>query len=171
MRFSKRLLIVFVALASTGIGLVSPSQAVDSPVAAIVVPCNSATASTSITTAPSGIYRAVVVGACNWAGQRAWGISPPLPCTSPAPCVTVGVTNIAGDTCGTTTGLVRVEACGAPLVLASDCAFQVTVDGQCLTIRGTAGLFTHAGGVFTARFEDSGHFDNTGAFVVLIQPA
>ena len=81
------------------------------------------------------------------------------------------MSNITGETCGTTTGLVRVEVCGPLVSTTSDCTLQVLVDGACLTVRGTTGIFNHPNnGVFTAVFQDSGHFDNSGAFLVVIEP-
>lgn len=165
-----RTLFVAAAVAICSVAFTSPAHAV---VAVMVVPCNQPTATTSLTTAPSGQYQATVVGACNWAGERVYNVGPVdvPPCTS-GPCATVGVSNIPGETCGTTTGLVRVEAtCGAPVAVVTDCMLQVTVDGQCLTVRGTTGQITHGGGAFTARFEDNGHWDNSGYFLVVVRPA
>lgn len=175
MRFSKRLLLVLVAVVAAGIGFTSPSQAVTSPVITMVVDCarSTATSSAELTLdAPAGIYTATAVGACNVHYNDVRAITASTPCSvsgTPVPCVTASVSNISTATCATSLGAVLVDAC-APDAYLTGCTFTVTVNGQCL-IAGTIGQVSHGGGPVTARFEDSHYPDNLGYFVVTLRPA
>lgn len=182
MRFHKRLLFVLFAVAAGGIGLTSPSRAVDAPVAVIVVPCESDTPVSSVTEAPAGVYIATVVGICTPDKDFEWGPAPVgTPCstttTGSIPCVTADIDNLPGLACWTALSAMTVSTCGPTTsITPSTCTtatFTVTVDGQCLsTVPGVLGQVTHGGGVFTARFQDDiPAADNFGFFLVVIRPA
>lgn len=177
MRVPTRLLLVLSAVVAAGVGFVSPSKAVESPVVVMVVPCDASEPVTSLVGAPAGVYTATVVGVCTPDKDNEWPVGTPCSTstTGPIPCATVS--NLPGLLCWTSVSAVTVSTCGpGTSVTPTTCpagTFSVKVNDQCLsTVPGLIGQVTHGGGLFTARFEDGvPATDNAGAFLVVLRLA
>lgn len=176
MRFNKRLPFVLFVVLAAGVGFIRSTEAVESPVVVMVVPCDASDPVTSLVDAPAGVYSAVVVGACTPDRDFEWPVGTPCSTstTGSVPCATVS--NLPGLACWTSISAATVSTCGpytgATLSSCPSGTFTVKVNGQCLsTVPGLIGQVEHGGGAFTARFEDGNNADNAGAFLVVLRLA
>lgn len=171
-------LVLVLTVIGVGVATAAPASAVNVPAFTWVVPCNDpdGVATDEVVPGlemPSGIYVVTAVGVCSPDAGFDFGLSTSTPCstttTGPLPCATTSLRNLPGQVCWNSVLFATAQVCGPNGTGASlnNCGtlFGVIVDDQCLALGG-AGTINHGPGPMRARFNDSGHGDNAGVFIV-----
>lgn len=161
-------LFALLALGATAVVPQANAHATQTLAFTFVVPCDAESGATSLgLELPKGWYAVTIAGACSWAsGTSSVTVATPCdaPVAGPVPCKPT-IDNVSSRACYWAFGGLTTR-CEVPSGTAGCGYYSVQVSTGC--VDGPFGLIEHPGGTMSAKFNDYGHADNIGAFLVTV---